>query len=257
MKIAGHEINNWYLIGGGALVIGGFIYWKHEANSSAASAAATISSTDSGIDPVTGLPYSEDNTVDPLTGMTYLAEAQEYGSVSAAESSLASQAGTEGYGGYSGTSGYPTYGSGGGTTSTTGTAGVYTTNAQWASAVQAGLVGIGYTSQSIAQALGLFFAQSPMDSADAQIMQTALAEYGPPPTGTYSIIPQSTGPGGSIAWRTVTAPGNETLAQMQDKADPNVTWPQVLAQNPKLGAHEGSDVPKGTAVKIGYASTTS
>jgi hypothetical protein len=64
------------------VVVAGGIY-MYKRSSSASTSASTTAST--GIDPVTGLPYSEDQTVDPLTGMTYLAEAQEYGSVSAAE----------------------------------------------------------------------------------------------------------------------------------------------------------------------------
>jgi cytoskeletal protein RodZ len=87
VEIAGHKIPNWALIGGaGVLVAGGIYVYKRSSN--AASSSASSTTNPSAIDPVTGLPYSEDQTTDPLTGMTYLAEAQEYGSVSAAEAAL-------------------------------------------------------------------------------------------------------------------------------------------------------------------------
>jgi Fibronectin type III domain len=84
MELAGKKIPKWAVIGGaGAVVAGGIYAYKRSSNSSSSSA-----STATGIDPVTGLPYSEDQTTDPVTGQTYLSEAQEYGSVSAAEAAL-------------------------------------------------------------------------------------------------------------------------------------------------------------------------
>jgi hypothetical protein len=84
MNIEGHKVPKWALIGGaGVLVAGGIYVWKRAQNS-----ASTSNTANTGIDPVTGLPYSEDQTVDPITGQSYLAEAQEYGSVQAAEVSI-------------------------------------------------------------------------------------------------------------------------------------------------------------------------
>jgi hypothetical protein len=185
------------LIWGGVGVagVGGYLVFRHhEASSASSSSAASPDSTD----PVTGLPYSEDDEIDPATGLTYLAEAQEYGSVAAAEAQ-ASGAAAAGDDAYSGTAGYPTTNVGGSTT----TSGSYATNSAWAQAVTAGLTELGYSAADVAAALGLFFAQQPLGSgADgvsyASIIQAAEAEYGPPPQGTYSIIAEpSSGSGGS------------------------------------------------------------
>lgn len=80
MKLFGHEINNWWLIGGGAGVVVVFYLYKRGTASGSSGAADP-----NAIDPVTQLPYSMDDQVDPATGLTYLQEAEQYGSVSAAE----------------------------------------------------------------------------------------------------------------------------------------------------------------------------
>src|SRR5487761_775895 len=130
--------------GGGVVVL--YFVWKQHKSSAAASTAAASTSA---IDPLTGLPTSEDNTVDPLTGQTYLAEAQQYGSVSAAEAQASS--GGYGYGsayggGYGAGYGYGSnYNSGQAlvpANTVQGTA--YATNAAWAQAVEAGLTDLGY-----------------------------------------------------------------------------------------------------------------
>lgn len=195
MNIAGHKINNWWLIGGGAgLVLVIYLYRK----GSSSSGSSTAANSSSAIDPLTGLPYSEDNQVDPLTGMTYLAEAQEYGSVSAAEAAVSSGSAYGSSGGgsaYSGTAGYPTLNAYGNTT-VNGTS--YATNAAWAQAVTTGLVSLGYSAADVSAALGLFFAGQPLGIAPdgvsyATIVQAAEAEFGLPPQGTYQIIAAPTG----------------------------------------------------------------
>lgn len=187
IKIAGHSFPKWVVITtalGGTAVIG-FVYWQHKSNSDSSAAAASNSTAGSdAIDPVTGLPYSQDNDIDPATGLTYLAEAQEYGSVSAAES----QASTDGYG-YGGDDLSDSYGDGyyvGPTTDTGGSA-PYTTNAQWAQAAEAGLSDIGYSETDVSNALGRYLANLTVTSAQATIIYDALAEYGNPPTGSYSV----------------------------------------------------------------------
>lgn len=88
VKIFGHEISTpaaAAIAGGSGLAIW-FAYKQHKASQAASSA-----SSPSAINPVTGLPYSEDNQIDPLTGQAYLQEAQEYGSVSAAEQAVAAE----------------------------------------------------------------------------------------------------------------------------------------------------------------------
>jgi Fibronectin type III domain len=86
IEIAGKKVNKWVLIGGAGVLVAGGIYMFRRSSASTSAGSTTPSS--SAIDPVTGLPYSEDQTIDPNTGLTYLAEAQEYGSVSAAEAAL-------------------------------------------------------------------------------------------------------------------------------------------------------------------------
>ena len=205
MEIGGKNISNWWIIGGGAAAVVVYYVYKNAKNNSSAESSGTSESASS-IDPVTGLPYSEDNQVDPATGMTYLQEAEEYGSVQAAEQEVTSGSayyGDTGSGAVD--SGYPTYYPESYGTSTP-SATSYSTNAQWAQAVTSGLVALGYSSTDVTTALGLFFAQHPLGSGSdgvsyASIIEAAEAEYGSPPQGTYQIIPEpstsTTPPGGS------------------------------------------------------------
>jgi hypothetical protein len=177
------------IAGGSGLAI--WFAVKHKKSSS--------SSSPSAIDPVTGLPYSQDSQIDPLTGQSYLAEAQEYGSVQAAENAVAGQSSIDyssayGSGGYGpvGTSAAPLVPS----TTVQGT--TYASNAAWAQAVEAGLTDIGYSSTDIAAALGRYLGGLSLTSTQATIVQAAIAEYGPPPVGTYQVIlAPVTGPTGS------------------------------------------------------------
>lgn len=187
MKIAGKKISNWWLIGGVAGAIGVFIIVKRGGlgGSKASSSSATAT------DPLTGLPYSQDNAIDPLTGMSYLAEAQQYGSVAAAEQAASSGVGQSVGGGTSAqTSGFPTIGQVTGGGAPTGNS--YSSNAQWAQAVTAGLTNLGYSPTDVAAALGLYFQSQPLGSgADGvsylSIVQAAIAEFGPPPVGTFPL----------------------------------------------------------------------
>jgi hypothetical protein len=166
-----------------AVAIGGaataWLAWKQHK-------ASTASPSASSIDPVTGLPYSQDNATDPLTGQAYLAEAQAYGSVAAAEQAFAASSSVD----YS--SAYGSSGSGDGgqalvpANTVQGT--TYATNAAWAQAVEAGLTDIGYTSTDIAAALGRYLGSLPETADQATIVGAAIAEYGPPPVGTYQVI---------------------------------------------------------------------
>lgn len=188
VKVFGHTISTpaAVAIGGGSLVAVWFAYKQHKASSSTTSA-----SNPSAIDPVTGLPYSQDNQIDPLTGMAYLAEAQQYGSVSAAEQAVAGEASTSLSSAYGTGSGYT--GSSGAGTSLEAVPGGYASNAQWAQAVTAGLSDLGYSSTDVAAALGMYLGSLPLSTlangvSAVGIVQAALAEYGPPPVGTFTII---------------------------------------------------------------------
>lgn len=202
--------------GGGAIVV--YVWYKHKQN--AAAASTTASGT--GIDPVTGLPYAEDNTVDPLTGITYLQEAQQYGSVAAAESAVSSGA-TAGYGG-----GYGAYGDQYGYNSTgpnvpfstftgTRTGSNYTSNAEWAQAVTAGLTDLGYTSTDIAAALGNYLAGLPLTSGQQQIVAAADAEYGYPPAGVPAVTTAPTSTPAPTPATTYTVVSGDTLAGIAKK----------------------------------------
>lgn len=183
----------------GSLAVGGVMVYKHHGStgswnpfskgtSSTSAASATTSSTS--IDPVTGLPVSQDNAIDPLTNMTYLAEAQQYGSVQAADSAFQ-------YGQSVGGGGVPNYSAGTAvaatetnpTTGATATS-TYTSNAAWSQAVQAGLSDIGYDPTTVATALGLYLTGTPMTADQANIVKTAIAEFGPAPVGNLQIILQ-------------------------------------------------------------------
>jgi hypothetical protein len=189
--------------GKAAIIIGGaggvYYAWRVHENAKAAAAAST-SSTDS-----TG-SSSYDQQTDPITGLTYGEDISEYGSVQAADTAVQQQDSQEaglngaydtGYG-YSGGggAGYYSYGESGGTTTGTTT---ITTNAQWVSEVANGLEQLGYSSANVTAALGLYLANLPMSSSQAAIISTALAEYGPPPTGSYTVNLSSSTSGAGTA----------------------------------------------------------
>jgi hypothetical protein len=176
--------------GGGVLVIGYMAYSHHKSTGSwnifSGSTATAATGTATGIDPVTGLPYSKDTAIDPLTGMTYLGEAQQYGSVSAAESAVSSY-------GSSADSGIPVNPgapiSQGSMNTVTGTT-LYTSNSAWAQAATAGLADVGYNETEVATALGAYLTQTPLTTAQVTLVNTAIAEYGPPPVGDLQVIRQ-------------------------------------------------------------------
>jgi len=235
LHIAGKKISWWWVAGVGGGAAAGILYLRHSGGLSSASSASSPSS----VDPVTGLPSSEDNTVDSLTGMTYLAEAQEYGSVAAAEAAFAQGGGSA----YSGTgaldSGFPTESyptqAGGGTQSVQG----YASNAQWSQAVTAGLTGLGYSSTDIAAALGLYFQGQPLavlsDGASSlSIIQAATAEYGNPPVGAFQIIaPPSSGGANPPLPPPTGGGGNPPPAPPKPPAPPaaKVTVPNVVSEH--------------------------
>lgn len=170
MKIGGRQVPNWAVYGGvGVLVVGGVLWYRNRsASTAAASTASTAASDPNLIDPTTGVPYA-DETAGNYAGYTQ---------------------GISGYG-----YGFPTSDITGGTT--VGTA--YTSNAQWAQAVEAGLTAIGYDAQAVGAAVGKYLLNMPLTSDQVTIVQTAVAEFGPPPVGTFAIIASTsdqTGSGG-------------------------------------------------------------
>jgi len=159
VKIGGKQIPNWAVYGGvGVAVVGGVLWWRNRSASSGSAAAATTAATDPNlIDPATGIPYADETA----------------GAINSA-------------GGLSGLGfGFPTSDITGSTLSS-GTS--FTTNAQWAQAVEAGLTGLGYDAQAVGSAIGKYLLAQPLTSDQVTIVQTAVAEYGPPPVGTFAII---------------------------------------------------------------------
>lgn len=158
MKIGGKEVPNWAVYGGvGVAVVGGVLWWRNRSSSSTASSATTAATDPNLIDPATGIPYADETA-----------------------GSLSGSSGLSGLG-----FGFPTSDITGSTLSA-GTS--FTTNAQWAQAVEAGLTGLGYDAQAVGSAVGKFLLNQPLTSDQVTIVQTAVAEYGPPPVGTFAII---------------------------------------------------------------------
>lgn len=253
ISIAGHKISPAMAVvfAGGSGIAIWFAVKQHKDSSSSSSAQS--------IDPITGLPYAQDNETDPLTGESYLAEAQTYGSVQAAENAVAGESSID----YSSASSL-----GGGLVGTStgsdltpsnevgGT--TYASNAAWAQAVEAGLTDIGYTSTDVAAALGRYLGGLSETSAQATIVQAAVAEYGTPPVGSFQIIqappattttttppPTSTTKAGSISG--LTAKGGTTSAAF--------SW--HAASNASQGYHYVLTKPGGAVEREGNTSSTS
>jgi hypothetical protein len=197
-----------YLVIAGGAGIGGFaLYKRHQTTGSwnpfaKSTAAAPGSTAASGTDPITGMPYSDDNAIDPTTNLGYLAEADQYGSVAAAEAAVTAYGQSTNTG--SGIGVNPASPAASGSINTPVGTNIYTSNAAWAQAATAGLVSVGYDGVTVAGALGAFETQKPLTADQIAIVNTAIAEYGAPPIGTLQVIPApASGPGAGIP---VTAP---------------------------------------------------
>lgn len=184
-----------YIVAGAAVLIGGFMVYRQHAktgswNPFASSTATASNSSSTSIDPITGLAYSDDNATDPATGQTYLAEAQQYGTVAAAEASVGAFGQSTATG--SGIPVNPASPASSGSVNTVVGTSVYTSNAAWAQAVQAGLSDVSgsssYDGTDIGTALGDYLTQQPLTPAQIQVVNTAIAEYGPAPVGNLQVI---------------------------------------------------------------------
>jgi Fibronectin type III domain len=217
ITIAGKKIPQWAVYtGAGALIVGGILYFKNRNSSSSSS------STDpNAIDPVTGLPYSQDNEVDPLTGMTYLSEAQEFGSVAAAEAQYASDTSLAS----TGSGAVDTGSSDTGTTTGTTTTGTFTTNAQWAAQVESDLVDIGYSSSDVSAAIGRYLAGLSLTSDQAAIVQAGIGLDGPPPVNPPAI---NTAPSGGTSGGSGTVAGTPTTGTTTAAGGPITVTPVDL-----------------------------
>jgi PASTA domain len=245
----------------GGVAVGGATVLAYRKKKSGTGAAAAVPSATSGMvtDPTTGQSYPADS-IDPVTDLTYGIELQEYGSIAAADQAVTAQAGAA----YSG--GATTGGNGGDSydeqagTGSTGTA----TNAQWVAEVESALSQLGYADTDIQQGLARYFSSSPQGTAADgtnlyQMMDTAIGEFGPPPSGTYALVRGGPPPGpGSVTVPDVvgrtdldTAEGLIRAAGLVPLAGgDNATGNRgkVTSQSPAAG----SKVTKGSSVTLTY-----
>ena len=269
-----------YIVVAGGLGIGGFALVAHHKKTGswspfASGTAATSNSGATGTDPVTGLPYSQDDATDPITGQQYLAEAEQYGSVAAAEASVSAYGQSTATG--SGIPVNPASPASSGSINTPVGTSVYTSNAAWAQAATAGLTDVGYSGTDVATALGDYLTQTPLTPAQATLVNTAIAEYGPAPVGALQVILQpKSGPSTTPSPPTPTpptpvAPATEIVPKVTgleaDQAQPVLTSAGfkstlsgpafksggvlvriITAQSPAAGSH----ATKGSTVKLTY-----
>lgn len=160
----------YWLIGGGVIgLIAVYYYMSRQSSSSSNSAQQTADLASQGIDPNTGIPYS-----------------QEYGSgLGGAYGTTPSM-----YGYYDPTSGQ--YISG---TAANSVVTQPSTNASWAQEVEAYMQNLGYNPTAVAAALGKYLTGQPLTANQRNIVAAALGFFGNPPTGAPPI--QDVGGGGS------------------------------------------------------------
>lgn len=217
-----------------------YILWKNK--TSTASSTDTDDTDDtgddtSGIDPATGVPYSEEE-IDPSTGVPY---ADEMGAMSP----MGTTAGMDGAydpstGAYTPGLGDATIGSllGGGTSPSPGLTTGYATapgqsyqaqpavpenNSQWTTGALSDLTSLGYDPATTAAALGLYIAGQPLTQDQYDLVATALGLSGNPPSGaptptilhpaananTPKNVTQAT-PEGSSAYTPASQPATQT-----------------------------------------------
>src|ERR1022692_1104559 len=212
-------------IAGGGLVIAVYLYRKQKSTNAAANAAAATPATTGG-GQLNGYPWdgtvgnsADPQSEDPATSMTYAQEAAEV-------TGAYTQAAGAGVG-----AGTPLAGLSGVTTTTTSASSAPTTNAGWAQQATANLVSIGYASTDVAAALGQYLASLPLTAAQQNIVQVALAEDGPPPVGSFSII--TTGPAPTPAPTPTPAPApSPTPTPEPDHGHTPLPYPTGLHVSP-------------------------
>jgi hypothetical protein len=220
------------------------------ANSAANGNAAGTSGGGTVTDPNSGQVYS-DTAVDPITNLTYASEIANYGDVATADSQFSTAYGaTTGAVQQSAGQTLPGYSSNlasVGTSTITGND-VYTSNSGWAQAATAGLTDVGYDGPTVSAALGAFLTGTPLTPAQVTIVNTAIAEYGRPPQGSLSVIPQP-----------VAKPSPTPVAKPKTGPIPNVVGESASAAAAHLksrgfknsGGVAGNDIIVATEPKAG------
>jgi LysM repeat protein len=166
------EVKTPYVIGGVSVLVGvlGYAYYKNgkQKKAAAAAAATTAATSDqtgagsSGIDPSTGVPYSQETGsygstyggIDPATGIPYYDEITQ--------------------------------------SSTTGSTNTITTNAAWIQQAESDAQNLfGYTSAVATSGVGKYISQTNagLQPNEYLMMQSVVADLGQPPTGgPYRLI---------------------------------------------------------------------
>jgi hypothetical protein len=248
---------------GGIAVSGGALLYARKKKAASTTAAASPAALAAGTaaatvtDPTTGQSYPADS-IDPVTNLPYGLELQEYGSIVAADAT-AGAGGQTGYGyGSSQQNGYPQENEQGASSGTTAT------NAQWVAEVESALSALNYSDADIQQGLARYFSSSPQGTAADgtnlyQMMDTAIGEFGPPPSGTYALVRGGPPAGaGSVAVPDVVGRTDLDTAEGLIKAaglvplaaGDNATGNKgkVTSQSPAAG----SKVTKGSSVTLTY-----
>lgn len=196
MKVPGlGEVKTPYVVGGGVVFVGviGYAYYRNKKQNAAAAAAATTSNTaaatdvngigagSSGIDPATDIPYADEQGgstyggIDPQTGVPYYDEVTQ--------------------------------------SSTTTNPNAITTNQQWIEQAEAdGQNLFGATYALAVQAVEDYISQSTkgLPANEYQLIQSIVAELGPPPVGTFRLI-QSSGAATGTGTTTGTTSASKTI----------------------------------------------
>lgn len=218
---------NWLIIGG--VGAAGLVIWyvmksRSASNQQAASAGDLASQ---GIDPNTGIPYS-----------------QEYGGYGAMGTTPSL------YGYVDPTTGAFISGAGAGSTVLQPT-----TNASWAQQVEAYLQTLGYDPIAVGAAIGKYLTGQSLTADQQSIVAAALAFFGQPPQGApppVTVPPTGNGGGGDHQHRghpmKLNAPGNMSLAQLAAKY--GLRWRNLQHLNPALRQWFGKPIPKGKTVNL-------
>lgn len=208
-------------LGGGALALVGFLYWRHKQASAAAAGPADTTGTDTG---------STDGTGDYTD--------------------------TSGYGDYFGGGGGggffgppPVDGGTGGPGP-----GSFTSNAQWAQYAEQQLSGV-VDEATLSAALGKYLTGQPMTDAQKSLTDQAVAIAGYPPVSGPGGFPPAMhttggGGGGQGGRKYITASGDKDLNQTA--VTHGLTEQRLIDLNPGLKHFEGTGkhIPRGTRVRI-------
>ena len=170
------QVKKSYAIGGAALIVGivGYAYYRRsKANAAAAASSSTTSSTDTsgGIDPATGIPYSQEG-IDPSTGLPYSQEGAGVGFSDTGGS----------YYGSGQITGYDQYGNPIYSTGITGS-NQFTTNSGWATQAENDLQAIGVDYATAAQAISKVLAGLQVTTDQENLFMQAVGLDGQPPQG--------------------------------------------------------------------------